>query len=91
MADKTPIVVDAIIQTRRYTAAQWAETNPVLYEGEMGFETDTRKFKFGDGSTSWNSLRYAVANAPEELEARIAALEESLGDIGTALDNINGE
>jgi hypothetical protein len=25
----------------------------------MGVETDTKKFKFGDGSTAWNSLGYA--------------------------------
>ena len=58
MADKTPIVVDAIIQKRHYTAARWTETNPVLYEGEMGFETDTDKFKFGTGA-AWNSTPYA--------------------------------
>ena len=58
MADKTPIVVDAIIQKRHYTAAQWTEMNPVLYEGEMGFETDTDKFKFGTGA-AWNSTPYA--------------------------------
>lgn len=58
MADKTPIVVDAIIQKRHYTAVKWTETNPVLYEGEMGFETDTDKFKFGTGA-AWNSTPYA--------------------------------
>lgn len=58
MATKTPITVNAIIQKRHYTAAQWTETNPVLYEGEMGYETDTDKFKFGTGA-AWNSTPYA--------------------------------
>ena len=46
------------IKLRRGTAAQWAATNPVLAEGEFGAETDTRKFKIGNGVTAWNSLQY---------------------------------
>ena len=47
-----------IIQ-RHDTAANWTSINPVLAAGEMGVETDTNKFKFGDGVTAWNSLAYA--------------------------------
>lgn len=47
------------IKPRRGTAAAWASANPVLASGEMGLETDTKKFKFGDGVTTWNSLAYA--------------------------------
>lgn len=47
------------IKPRRGTAAQWASTNPVLASGEMGLESDTKKIKFGDGTTTWNSLGYA--------------------------------
>jgi hypothetical protein len=49
------------IQVRRDTAANWTSTNPVLAAGEMGLETDTRKTKFGDGTTSWTSLAYATS------------------------------
>ena len=48
-----------IIQ-RHDTAANWTSVNPVLAAGEMGVETDTNKFKFGDGTTAWNSLAYAA-------------------------------
>lgn len=41
------------------TAAQWSAADTVLLRGEIGVESDTRKFKFGDGTTSWNSLGYA--------------------------------
>lgn len=47
------------IQARRDTAANWTSVNPVLAAGEPGFESDTGKFKFGDGTTAWNSLAYA--------------------------------
>lgn len=47
---------------RRRTAATWTSTNEVLLEGEMGLETDTRKAKYGDGVTAWNSLSYAAVD-----------------------------
>lgn len=54
-----------IIKLRRGTAAQWASANPVLAAGEVGFETDTRKFKFGDGVATWNVIAYASAGGLE--------------------------
>lgn len=48
------------MQQRRGTAAQWTAANPVLAAGEIGFETDTNKFKVGNGSTAWSSLTYFV-------------------------------
>jgi hypothetical protein len=48
------------IQVRRDTAATWTSTNPTLAAGEIGFETDTGKFKIGTGSTAWTSLLYAT-------------------------------
>lgn len=48
------------IQVRRGTAASWTSTNPTLAAGEVGFETDTGKFKIGTGSTVWTGLGYAT-------------------------------
>lgn len=45
-------------QLRRGTAAEWTSANPTLAAGEMGVETDTQKFKIGDGTTDWNTLTY---------------------------------
>lgn len=47
------------IQLRRDTAADWASNNPTLSAGEFGWESDTNRFKIGDGSAAWNSLAYA--------------------------------
>ena len=46
------------IQFRNDTAANWTSANPTLMQGELGLETDTRKYKIGDGSTAWTSLAY---------------------------------
>jgi hypothetical protein len=45
---------------RRDTAANWTSANPTLSSGEVGFETNTGKFKIGDGTTAWTSLAYTV-------------------------------
>jgi len=47
------------IQLRRDTASNWTSNNPTLAEGEFAIETDTDKYKIGDGSTAWNSLGYS--------------------------------
>jgi len=47
------------IQFRRDAAANWTSVNPILSEGEFGYETDTKKYKLGDGTTTWNSLAYS--------------------------------
>lgn len=54
---------NTVIQTRNDTAANWASANPVLALGELGLESDTNKFKFGDGSTLWSGLSYANTNS----------------------------
>jgi hypothetical protein len=51
------------IKLRKGTAAQWTSANPVLALGEMGIETDTRRSKFGDGTTAWTSLGYSVGDS----------------------------
>ena len=47
------------IQIRRGTAAAWTSANPTLAAGEFAIETDTDKYKIGDGSTAWTSLGYS--------------------------------
>ena len=47
------------IQVRRGTATQWTSANPILAAGELGVESDTNLFKFGNGSTTWTALAYA--------------------------------
>lgn len=47
------------IQLRRDVASAWTSSNPTLSVGEMGVETDTAKYKIGDGTTAWTSLGYS--------------------------------
>nr|DAP15220.1 MAG TPA: hyaluronidase [Caudoviricetes sp.] len=45
------------IQQRRDAAARWAQYNPILLEGEVGYVTDDpNQYKIGDGVHTWNEL-----------------------------------
>ena len=46
------------MQFRRDTAANWTAYNPILLEGELGFELDTDQYKLGDGVHNWINLPY---------------------------------
>lgn len=70
------------MQQRRGTAAQWTSANPVLAAGEIGFETDTNKFKVGNGSTAWASLTYFVDGSIAFDSAEVTAA------INTAIDAV---
>lgn len=44
------------IQIRRGSSTQWSTANPILANAELGYDTDLKKIKVGDGSTAWASL-----------------------------------
>lgn len=52
------VTTNAKILIRRDMAANWVTVNPILGDGEMGYEKDTGKMKIGNGVTSWNALPY---------------------------------
>jgi hypothetical protein len=49
------------IRLRRDTAANWTSNNPTLTTGEMGYETDTGKFKIGNNTNAWTALPYSIS------------------------------
>jgi len=52
-----------LIQVRSDTSSNWTSVNPILATGEIGFESNTGKFKIGTGSTAWSSLPYTSDTA----------------------------
>jgi hypothetical protein len=51
------------IQMRQGTATEWTTANPILANGENGYETDTKKFKIGDGTSTWSALDYFTSSS----------------------------
>lgn len=72
---------------KRLTAAEWTSQNPLLAEGEPGFESDTGKMKIGDGSTRWTSLAYqaslVINDDAEESENSTYSVDKILELLGT--------
>lgn len=70
MATKT---LNVRLKQKTDSKANWIANNTVLLKGEIGIESDTLKFKFGDGVTSWNQLAYAGFSSDEltDFEQRI--------------------
>lgn len=89
--NEKPMTRDGRIQgpSRRYrrlrhptfTAALWAEKNPLLQRGELGHEVDTHHIKMGDGITLWNDLPYA--------SEVVAKWGDIIGDINDQTDLVN--
>lgn len=73
-----------IIQVRRDTTTNWESVNPVLHQGELGWDLDQKKLKIGDGVTAWSSLAF-FGDVPvvtqSELDALVAAEDLSVGSL----------
>jgi len=72
------------ILLRRDTSSNWTSGNAVLASGEVGYETNTGKFKIGNGATAWNALGYSIASNIS------AAVLNDLGDV-TITSAANGD
>ena len=51
--------VNDLILIRAGTSDQWSAANPVLQNGEPGYDATLQRIKFGNGSTAWNSLPWS--------------------------------
>lgn len=77
---------------RRGTASQWTQANPVLNLGELGFVTDSKRFKIGNGVTPWNSLDYSVAtleNGKIPLDQLPDTVKIAVHEVGTLAQRNN--
>jgi hypothetical protein len=52
------------IQIRRDTSSNWTSNNPILLQGEFGYELNTGYAKIGDGQTAWTALDYFGGTGP---------------------------
>jgi hypothetical protein len=72
------------MQQRRGTASQWISSNngdgPILNAGEIGWESDTNKFKIGDGVSYWSALTYFV-DATDVIQSSLGGYLQD-GDVG---------
>jgi hypothetical protein len=73
---------------RRGTTSEWNDADPILNEGEIGYNSTLYSFKMGDGETVWSELDYYQAAAsitPDEIGA-IDSTEKNAADGVAILD-----
>ena len=59
------IIYKTMFQLRRGSSIEWETINPILREGEPGFDTTLKKQKIGDGVTPWKDLPFQGEGIPE--------------------------
>lgn len=52
-----------VVRVRRGSSSVWAALNPILSDGEPGYDTSLRSYKIGDGVTPWNDLSFASSSS----------------------------
>lgn len=69
--------------TRNDTASQWESINPTLLKGELGYDSDSKMLKIGDGTTAWNDLDFIRSDIVSEGEGTPSsgATDKELGSI----------
>ena len=71
------MAVNNLIKLRRGSATDWS-SNPILAQGEPGFDTTNNILKIGDGSTAWNSL--AAVNNTDHPTISAASSSDNSGN-----------
>ena len=77
----------ARIQIRRDTSANWTCANPVLFEGELAYETDTKILKIGDGASQYNNV--STLSTPDLIDLTSISVCTNLPNAGGSLEYCN--
>lgn len=75
-----------LIQYRRSTATEWATANPVLYSGEIGYDTTNNELRVGDGVTPWSGLGPIGTGTAAGLATKIPLAEKGIASGVATLD-----
>ena len=75
MADNNErMIIDVVVRHRGGTSEALSRVNPLPEKREIMVETDTCKFKFGDGVHRWNELEYAnIQSTPDFLSVIVTS------------------
>ena len=80
------------IQTRRGTSAEWTTADPVLKEGEIGYDSTLNRMKVGDGTKKWSSLAWCTNDVINTLtsDSTTAALSAKQGkELKKLIDDVS--
>lgn len=70
------IIYKTIFKFRRGQSATWTKLNPILEDGEPGFELDTGRLKIGLGNVAWNDLAYFGGEAHVSADGKSIVIQD---------------
>lgn len=72
-------VINGIFKLRNGSSSEWDSKNPILAEGEAGYDTTKKILKIGDGTAAWNDI-------PDIVSASLKKVTGS-GNISVTVEN----
>lgn len=88
------------IKHKKDSSSNWNSKNPILLDGELGIESDTGRIKIGDGTTTWDKLKYSNSiRAEQDSEGNLIIdhyatkieLTNAIDKLNTHTHNINND
>ena len=70
----------AIVQIRRGTTSQWAQSTKILRVGELGIDTTLNRLKIGNGTSLWANLPFIIGD--RGADSTVAGPKGDTGDQG---------
>lgn len=74
------------IQFRHDVSSNWDNINPILAQGEPGFEIDTAQFKIGNGINKWKELPLQLTYKPSNFGKFYRSVTDRLQERPSVLD-----
>ena len=81
--------VTARLSIRRGLKDAWEQENTILLDGELAWESDTKRLKVGDGVSAWNDLPYYTVGDSETAGTVIhdsTVLPEYVNSVSSAVE-----
>lgn len=72
-------VIKGTLKLRNGSSSEWDSKNPILAEGEAGYDTTKKILKIGDGTAAWNDI-------PDIVSASLKKVTGS-GNISVTVEN----
>lgn len=92
------VLNNVVMKQKTDTTQNWNTNNPILKLGQIGFDSELKKIKIGDGTSNWNALDYfsfttteitdKLANKADKVHKHVASDITDLGALAT-LDNVD--
>lgn len=69
--------INSKLLVRRDSSSNWTTNNPVLSQGEIGYDTNEGKIKVGNGSSNWSSLPFFALENEDSVQSFIIEASQS--------------